>query len=61
MPELQEWMLDASNWHRVSGLGEGWEVLGWFAFRNPNGHTTEQLDNLDFTSAVLLQKNTGWN
>jgi len=58
---IPEWMIDDDNWGDMPAPGKGWHGLGWFTVRDPENQTEAQLDRLDFSAAVVLQKETGYN
>jgi hypothetical protein len=63
---LKPWMLNGRMW--ASGtkvnnwkIPKGWLQFGWFTTRNPEQWTKDQTDYFDYTFAIMIQHQHGWN
>ena len=64
--QLKPWMINARMW--ASGIKvnkwpvpKAWLQLGWFAERKPDQWPEAATMYYDFTFAIMMQKDTGWN
>jgi len=63
--QLKPWMINSAMWASGVKLNKwkvytGWLQLQWFAERKPEWHK-QQVDFLDFSFSIIMQKDTGWN
>ena len=65
--QYQPWMFKAEQWSRIPKPYPAWNVLGWYVVseqakpEEERRGTAEQIRFFDYTFAIMLQKETGWN
>jgi hypothetical protein len=62
--EYEEWMLNDKEWDAVPRPYEGWNELSYHVISNgPDAKkvSKEQLEFFDFSWAMMMQQETGWN
>ena len=61
--QYQPWMFDASQWHHTPCPYKAWHGLAYhvIAFSDTRKASEPQIRFFDYTFAMMLQRNTGWN